>query len=62
MIIRAIRRTFRHLANSRPPAKACIICSARSAYHPAGPLKRYTRNRINGHPVCHRHTAQGFTA
>jgi hypothetical protein len=58
MIIRAIRT----LAKPRPPAKACIVCAARSAYHPAGPLKRYTRQRINGHPVCHRHTAQGFTA
>jgi hypothetical protein len=62
MIIRAIRRTFRHLASPRPLAKACIVCAARSAYHPVGPLRRYTRRRINGHPVCGRHTAQGFTA
>ncbi len=37
------------------PRERCILCTLESERHPAGPTHRFTRRRVNGYPICHRH-------
>jgi hypothetical protein len=41
--------------SAAPPRRMCEICAHKTARHPAGPLRRYTRRRVHGQPVCRRH-------
>jgi len=48
--IRWLRRPRQH------PRRLCVACIRQSLHHPAGLRRNYTRSRIDGHPVCERHS------
>ena len=52
-LTRAIRWARRDRAH---PRRLCTICLRQSLHHPAGIRRNYTRARLNGIPVCVRHS------
>jgi hypothetical protein len=55
-----LHRRLRQRDHDHTP-QPCQACTAQSRNHPAGPLTRYTQQRLSGHPICERHNATDIT-
>jgi hypothetical protein len=51
-----LRHAARWLTRTHATPALCVACIAASIHHPAGPLRRRTRARVHGRPICERHT------
>ena len=52
-LTRALRWARRDRAH---PRRLCTICLRQSLRHPAGIRRNYTHGRLDGYPVCPRHS------
>jgi hypothetical protein len=56
-----LRHAARWLTRTHAAPALCVACIAASIHHPAGPLRRRTRARAYGRPICERHTHADIT-